>query len=142
MGADRHPLRRPVRGGAAYVTFVEHPARVRCGPGLALAEFGSGYRRAEYLQPPLAVGGCAAGVAAWLAGAGPGWLAAAATLGSVVPFTLLAMRPTYDRLMAPGLDAGSDVARTLLRRWGRLHAVRTALGATAFAGFVWLKPGG
>ena len=32
-------------GAALYVTLVEHPARLECGPALAIAEFGPSYRR-------------------------------------------------------------------------------------------------
>jgi hypothetical protein len=32
----------------------------------------------------------------------------------------------------PGLDPDSEEASGLLRRWGRLHAVRTLLGVLAF----------
>jgi hypothetical protein len=41
-------------GAAAYVTFVEHPARVSCGPALAVAEFGPSYRRGTVMQASLA----------------------------------------------------------------------------------------
>jgi len=32
-------------GAAIYVSLVEHPARLECGPALAIAEFGPSYRR-------------------------------------------------------------------------------------------------
>src|SRR5437667_11912195 len=37
-------------GAAVYVSLVEHPARERCGPALALAGVGPSYRRAATLQ--------------------------------------------------------------------------------------------
>jgi Domain of unknown function (DUF1772) len=85
------------------------------------------------MQASLAVLGFAAGVAAWLAGRGPHFLAAALLLGSVVPFTLLVILPTNKQLQDESLDPASPKANLLLRRWGRLHAVRTALAAVAFA---------
>ena len=33
-------------GAAIYITFVEHPARMQCGTGLAVTEFGPSYKRA------------------------------------------------------------------------------------------------
>ena len=33
-------------GAAVYITLVEHPARLECGPAVALAEFRPSYRRA------------------------------------------------------------------------------------------------
>jgi hypothetical protein len=52
-------------------------------------------------------------------------------LGSVVPFTLIAIWPTNKRLEDPGLDTTSEFARSLLVRWGHLHAVRSGLSLLA-----------
>ena len=41
-------------GAAAYVTFVEHPARMQCGIRLAATEFAPSYKRATLMQAPLA----------------------------------------------------------------------------------------
>jgi len=46
-------------GAAAYVTLVEHPARIEGGAAFALAQFGPSYRRAAVMQASLAVVGCA-----------------------------------------------------------------------------------
>jgi uncharacterized membrane protein len=54
-------------------------------------------------------------------------------LGSAIPFTLLVNLPTNKRLLDPSLDASSEEAVVILQRWGRLHAVRTITGLTAFA---------
>ena len=45
-------------GAALYVTLVEHPARLGCGPALAIAEFGPSYRRGAVMQASLAAVGC------------------------------------------------------------------------------------
>jgi Domain of unknown function (DUF1772) len=58
-------------------------------------------------------------------GAGLGWLVAAVLIGAVVPFTVIGIMPTNHTLLAPGRDLGSAETRTLLERWGHLHAVRT-----------------
>ena len=119
-------------GAAVYVSFVEHPARMDCSPRVAVAEFAPSYRRAAFLQASLALVGCAAAVAGWWF-SGDRWvLAAGILLGSVVPFTLIAILPTNRRILDPGLDPASDAAAGLLRRWGTLHAVRSVLGAAAF----------
>jgi hypothetical protein len=53
-------------GAALYVNFVEHPARVSCGPELALREFAPRYQRATIMQVSIDVGGLALGLtAAW-----------------------------------------------------------------------------
>jgi hypothetical protein len=123
-------------GAALYITLVEHPARVGCGSALAVAEFGPSYRRAAVMQATLALVGASAGIVHWAAGGGVGWLVGSVLLGAVIPFTLLVIRPTNDRLLDPSLDDTSPEARTLLARWGRLHAVRTGLSLIAFASFL------
>jgi hypothetical protein len=119
-------------GAAVYVSFVEHPARLECGVPLALREFGPSYRRATVMQAPLAVVGCLAALGVWLGTRDPRVLAGGLLLGAIVPFTLLVILPTNNRLLDPALDAASGDASTLLARWGRLHAVRTLTSVVAF----------
>ena len=118
-------------GAALYVTLVEHPARLRCGPALAIAEFGPSYRRGAVMQASLAAVGCLVGVADWARGHGVLPLAAGLLMAAVIAFTLVVILPTNKRLLDPALDPGSAEAATLLERWGHLHAVRTLLGAAA-----------
>jgi hypothetical protein len=44
--------------------------------------------------------------------------------------------PTNKRLMAMAPEAAGPESRALLEKWGKLHAVRTALGAVATALFL------
>lgn len=125
-------------GAAVYINLVEHPARVRCGTELAIAEFGPSYHRATFLQVSLAVIGLVAGTGAWIGGSGPGWLAGGVVFASVIPFTLLVIAPTNKRLLDPALDRRSQLAGDLLARWARLHAVRSVLSVGAFLLFVCL----
>lgn len=118
-------------GAALYVTLVEHPARLRCGTALAIAEFGPSYRRGAVMQASLAAVGCLVGVADWARGHGVLPLAAGLLMAAVIAFTLVVILPTNKRLLDPALDSGSAEAATLLARWGRLHAVRTVLGGVA-----------
>src|SRR6266511_3688413 len=76
---------------------------------------------------------------AWWRAGHTGLLAGGLLLGAVVPFTLLGISPTNRRLLAPSLDPESAEAAALLRRWGRLHAVRSALGALAFGTLLVLR---
>ena len=57
-------------GAAVYVTLVEHPARLECGPAVALAEFRPSYRRAAAMQASLAAVGLLTAVGAWALGRG------------------------------------------------------------------------
>jgi hypothetical protein len=124
-------------GAAVYITFVEHPARLECGTELAATEFGPSYRRATLMQASLAAVGLFAAVAAWAQGRGVGVLIGGLLLGLVIPFTLVVILPTNQLLLDPGLDRGSAEAGALLARWGRLHAVRSAVSALAFLVLLW-----
>jgi hypothetical protein len=123
-------------GAALYVSLVEHPARMSLGSLAAVREFGPSYRRGAAMQAPLALIGAAAGIARWAIGGSVAWLVGGVALGALVPFTLLVILPTNTRLLDARLDAGGEEATALLRRWARLHAVRTAVSVVVVAGFV------
>ena len=119
-------------GAAVYITAVEHPARLACGPTIAVKAFAPSYHRAAVMQASLAVVGCVAGVTAWMH-SGNGWLLTGALLlGSVIPYTLLVIWPTNKQLLDPTLAAETPEAAGLLARWGRLHAVRSLVSTVAF----------
>jgi hypothetical protein len=118
-------------GAAVYVSAVEQPARLACPIDVAIAEWRPSYRRASVMQASLAVLGTLLGIAAGISSGGAVWIVAAFVLSAVVPFTLFVMWPTNKRLEDPALNLSSVEARDLLTRWGRLHAVRTAIGLAA-----------
>ena len=124
-------------GAAIYITFVEHPARLECGTELAATEFGPSYRRATVMQASLAAIGLIASVAAWLQSHALPELIGGLLLGAVIPFTLVVILPTNQRLVASDLDRRSRETAALLRHWGQLHAVRSVLSALAFGLLVW-----
>jgi uncharacterized membrane protein len=123
-------------GAALYITLVEHPARMECGTALAATEFEPSYRRATVMQVSLAVVACAAATSAWLGTGKLGWLLGGVLIVAVIPVTLTVILPTNKSLLDPSLDRGSENAKQLLTRWGKLHAVRTALSLAAFVVFV------
>ena len=123
-------------GAAVYVSVVEHPARLSCGTVLALREFAPSYRRGTLMQVPLALVGLVSSIVAWWQADRIELLIGGLLLGSVVPFTLLAILPTNHRLLAADLEPDSAEAEALLQRWGTLHAVRSVLGALAFVALV------
>jgi hypothetical protein len=125
-------------GAAVYITFVEHPARMRCGVELAATEFAPSYRRATVMQATCAAVGLLSSIAAWLAGATLLWLVAGLIVGLVIPFTLIVILPTNERLLDPTLDKRSAEAGRLLARWGRLHAVRSGLSGLALLLYLYL----
>jgi Domain of unknown function (DUF1772) len=125
-------------GASVYISLVEHPARMQCGVEIAATAFAPSYRRATVMQASLAAVGLVSSIGAWLAGATLWWLAAGVLLGSVIPFTLIVIRPTNKRLLSPALDRRSAEAERLLARWGRLHAVRSILSGLALLLFLYL----
>lgn len=124
-------------GAALYISLVEHPARLECGIEVAIVEFGPSYRRAARMQAALAAVGFLAAIIASLLGRSLLVLVGGLLLGSVIPFTLLVIYPTNERLLDPALDRRSEQAKALLDRWGRLHAVRSVLGMLAFGVLLW-----
>jgi uncharacterized membrane protein len=119
-----------------YVSVAEHPARIESGPAVAVKHFGPSARRAAVMQGSLAVVALIAALVAWMQGSGTAWLVGGLLLGAMVPFTLVVIMPTNRRLLDASLDTGSAEAAELLRRWGRLHAVRTVVGVVVFGCFV------
>ncbi|HET7362310.1 MAG TPA: DUF1772 domain-containing protein [Burkholderiales bacterium] len=124
-------------GAAIYINVAEHPARMDIDTQSAAVQWAPSYRRATWMQVPLAIVSFLAGTGAWLAGAGVLWLVAALFIGAVVPITFILIMPTNRQLLAPGRDLGSLETRVLLDRWGRLHAIRSAASAVATLLMLW-----
>lgn len=118
-------------GAAVYINVAEHPARMTLDTRFAAAQWAPSYRRATWMQAPLALLSLLAGLGVWYLGGGLGWAIAALLIGAVVPFTFIAIMPTNRALLAPGRDLGSAQTRVLLDHWAKLHAVRTMLGVAA-----------
>ncbi|KAA1011356.1 DUF1772 domain-containing protein [Paraburkholderia panacisoli] len=118
-------------GAAIYISLVEHPARMQCDTRTAATVWAPSYRRATIMQAPLAVLSCIAGIAAWWLGGAAIWLVGALLIGSVVPFTLIIIKPTNAQLLTQGRDLASAETRASLEKWGRLHAVRSVSSLAA-----------
>jgi anthrone oxygenase-like protein len=125
-------------GAAVYVSLVEHPARMASGVEIAMAEFPPSYHRGTIMQVTLAAVCLLSSIAAWLAGATLWWVVAGVLQASVIPFTLIVILPTNTQLLSPTLDKRSAQTGQLLARWGRLHAVRSALSGLALLLFLCL----
>jgi uncharacterized membrane protein len=128
-------------GAAVYVNFVEQPARLSCGVELAVTEWRPSYKRGAVMQAPLAAIGSLAALVSWWFDRGLAWLIGGLLLLLIIPFTLVIILPTNKRLESQELDLRSEEAGRLLRRWGRLHAVRSILSLVAFVIFVFLLLG-
>lgn len=123
-------------GAAVYVSFVEQPARLSCGVELAVREWRPSYKRGTVMQAPLAVIGSLAALISWWLGRDLAWLLGGLLLLLIIPFTLVVIMPTNKRLESRELDLRSEEAGSLLRRWGRLHAVRSILSGVVFLIFL------
>jgi hypothetical protein len=130
-------------GAAFYVSFAEHPARMRLDDRGALTEWQLSYARGAIMQALLALAGGALGIASWYRWQSNWfWLAGGLVLLANIPFTLLVIWGINGKLKAMALDQPAANTRALLTRWGQLHHVRTALGLLATL-LLWygLKPG-
>jgi Domain of unknown function (DUF1772) len=123
-------------GAAVYINVVQHPAASQLGTATAVQFFRPMYARAAPMQATLALVGSLAALWAWWVGRGWLWLLGAVLLGFVIPFTLIAIMPTNNRLEDPALDVSSAEASALLARWSSLHAVRSATSVASFLVFV------
>ena len=91
------------------------------------------------MQAPLALVACVAALAYWWLHGDTAWLIGGLAIGLVIPFTLLGIMPTNNRLLAM-VAGGSDVdSVTLLQRWNRMHALRTVLSQFAFGLFLYAR---
>ena len=125
-------------GAAIYIDLAEQPARKKIDIGAALTEWRPSYKRAAVVQPLLAAVGFLSALAAWLMGASVWWLVGGVLLVAVIPYTLIVVFPTNDKLLDPAIDKKPDFARQLLTRWGRLHTVRSIMSLAAFLAFMLL----
>jgi hypothetical protein len=125
-------------GAALYINVMEHPARMGLETRMAALQWAPSYKRATWLQAPLAIVSLVCGGAVWFLDGGFGWLVAALLVGAVVPFTFAVIMSTNHKLLAPGRDLTSSETRELLVRWGELHAVRTVLSFAGAGTYLWL----
>jgi hypothetical protein len=114
-------------GGALYISLVEHPARLKAGIAVALAEFRPSYHRAAPWQVSTAVTSLVAGAGAALATGRWAWALGGLAVGAAIPLTLVLIMPTNRRLLSADPLSEEEAAR-LLDRWGGLHWGRSVLG--------------
>jgi hypothetical protein len=116
-------------GAAIYVSIAEHPARLSLDDDAALRQWKPSYARGKVMQAGLASIGGVLALWIWWHSLNQLWLIGALLLLANWPFTLLVILPVNRRLEAAA-QADSET-RALLERWGRLHAIRSDLGAAA-----------
>jgi len=118
-------------GAAIYLNVAEHPARMMLDDRSLLVQWKPAYARGAIMQASLAILGFLLGLLAWWQSGNWLWLAGALAMIAPWPWTLLVIKPVNNTLLS--LDPARDGAqsRPLLEKWGKLHAMRTALGFAA-----------
>lgn len=123
-------------GAALYINVAEQPARLGLDARAALAQWKPAYSRGFVMQATLAVIAGGFGLWAWLETRDPWALTGSLLALANWPFTIIAIMPTNKILMATDPGAADDAVRALIEKWGRLHGVRTGLGAAAVIAFL------
>jgi hypothetical protein len=118
-------------GAAIYVNVAEQPARFGLEHRAQLGEWKPSYKRGTMMQAPLALAGFALGLAAWWQTRDLLFLAGGIAMLANWPWTILVINPVNAVLMATEPERAGAQTRALIAKWGRLHAVRTALGFIA-----------
>ena len=124
-------------GAAIFVNVAEQPARLALDDRAALIEWQLSYNRAAPMQAGLALVTSLLGFwAAWQTRDWR-WLIGALLILANWPYTLLAIKPTNDRLHATAPEQANAQTREMIVSWGHLHAGRSALGVAATLMFLW-----
>jgi hypothetical protein len=124
-------------GAAIFVNVAEQPARLALDDPALLLEWQKSYDRAAPMQGGLALLAALLGfLAAWQM---HDWRVAVGALLILAnwPYTLLAIKPTNDRLHAIKPENANAETRQAIISWGYLHGGRSALGVVATLVFLW-----
>ena len=124
-------------GAAVFVNVAEQPARLALDDRAMLLEWQRSYNRAAPMQAGLAM--VTAVLGCWVAWQTRDWrwLVGGLLILANWPYTLLAIKPTNDRLHATAPELADAQTRQLIVRWGHLHGGRSAFGVAATAMFFW-----
>jgi len=124
-------------GAAIYVNVAEQPARLELDDRALLTEWKPSYKRGLVMQASLALISGVLGVLAFLLTFEWRWLLGGLLMLGNWPYTIFIIRPTNQELEGTPPDAASPSTRGLILQWGRLHAVRSALGVLAVVAYLW-----
>lgn len=114
---------------AIYINICEQPARLALDDRGLLTQWKPSYAGGFEIQAPLALISGLLGVVAYFVEDEPLALIAGISMLANWPYTLLVIGPTNKQLAATSPDQADGRTRAGIIRWGRQHAVRSALGA-------------
>jgi anthrone oxygenase-like protein len=129
-------------GAAFFINIAEQPARLTLDDANLLRQWKPSYARGFAMQASLAVISALLGFLASWQLQDWRWSVAAVLMLANWPYTLLVMLPTNKRLAAWPAEGANSESRALVVSWGRMHAVRTALGLAATAIYLTLAASG
>ena len=124
-------------GAAVYVSAAEQPARLELDDGSMLRQWKPSYTRSFAMQASLALASALFGLLAMWLIRDWRWLLGAALIFANWPYTLIVILPVNKRLETTPPEAAGAETKTLIKRWGDLHAVRAGLGLAAALVFLW-----
>lgn len=118
-------------GAAFYINFAEQPARLKLDASQLLRQWAPSYKRGFTMQATLAILSGACGLYMYFSTDKLYWVIGAILILANWAFTLLVIMPTNLKILAVKESAADTSTFSLITHWGKLHAVRTALGIAA-----------
>lgn len=123
-------------GAALYVNLVEAHTLAALDDRAQLAGWKVSLKRGALIQAPLCLFGFALGLSAWASTHYFSDAIGAIAMLANVPWTFAMIAPTNKTLNATAPEAAGPRSRALIKRWGSMHSVRTALGFLALIAFL------